>query len=81
MPVHVVYVRPMPVGPDGNVVDKNNASIAEMTMVDQEMRVVEDVAHAPNSSGNPSIKDYLVAEDGSGFSLAHMDNTIIVTQS
>ena len=79
MAVHVVYTRPMQV--IGNqAVDKSDATIGQMQLASMEMRVVED-SDIPSSSGNPSIKDYLVAEDGAGFSIAHMDNTIIVTQS
>ena len=36
---------------------------------------------AGNSENFPTIKDYLVAEDGDGFSLVYMDQYIIVTQT
>ena len=78
MAIHVVYVRPMQVVA-GQVVDKEDATIGQMTNATMEMRVVPDT-DAPNSADSPNIKDYLVAEDGSGFDLVHMDNTIIVTK-
>lgn len=78
MAVHVVYVRQMQVVND-KVIDKNAATIAQMAKASMEMRIVED-DDVPNSSGSPTIKDYLVKEDASGYDLAHMDNTIIVTR-
>lgn len=78
MAIHVVYVRQMQVV-NGQVIDKEDATIAQMTKASMEMRVVPD-SDAPNSANRPSIKDYLVAEDSGGFELVHMDNTIIVTK-
>jgi hypothetical protein len=43
-----------------------------------EHRILTD-SDVPNSAGNPTIKDYLVAEDAGGFNLVHMDQYIIVT--
>ena len=77
--VHVVYVRQMQVV-GGNVINKSEATIAQMANASMEMRIIPD-NDVPNSANNPNIKDYLVAEDGSGFNLVHMDNTIIVTKS
>ena len=79
MAVHVVYVRQMQVVA-GQIINKSDATIAQMANASMEMRVVPD-SDAPNSSGSPSIKDYLVAEDGGGYELVHMDNTMIVTKS
>ena len=77
MAVHVVYTRPQQVV-SGQVVDKENATIAQMTKANLEMRIVEDSGIA-SSLGKPNIKDYLEAEDAAGFNLVHMDNNIIVT--
>jgi len=79
MAVHVVYVRPMQVV-NNQVVDKSDATIAQMTQASMEMRVVPD-GDVASSAGSPSIKDYLIAEDAAGFAFAHMDNTMIVTNS
>lgn len=76
--IHVVYTRPMQVV-NGSVVNKNDATINQMTSANLEMRVIED-SDIASSSGNPNIKDYLEAEDADGYNLAHMDNNIIVTQ-
>jgi hypothetical protein len=77
MSVHVVYTRPQQVL-NNTVINKETATIAQMTKTDMEMRVMADSAIA-SSANNPSIKDYLEAEDAAGFNLIHMDNTIIVT--
>ena len=79
MAVHVVYVRPMQVV-NNQVVDKSEATIAQMTKASMEIRIVPD-GDVASSTGSPSIKDYLVAEDAAGFALAHIDNTMIVTNS
>lgn len=77
MSVHVVYTRPMQVV-NGVVVNKESATIHQMANATMEMRVVPD-SDVPNSANNPNIKDYVIAEDASGFNVVHMDNTIIVT--
>jgi hypothetical protein len=78
MAIHVVFTRPMQVL-NGQVIDKNNATNAEVMKADMDMRVMPDT-DSPNSADSPSIKDYLVAEDTAGFIIVHMDNTMIVTQ-
>jgi hypothetical protein len=45
-----------------------------------EHRIIES-ADIPNSTNNPTIKEYLVAEDASGFSLVHIDQTFIITKN
>jgi hypothetical protein len=52
--------------------------IKNTQVFDQEHRVIPDT-DAPNSAAFPTIKDYLVAEDGAGFNLLHMDQYMIVT--
>lgn len=78
MAVHVVFVRQTQVV-NGQVIDKNQATIAQMTKASIEMRIISD-DDVPNSTGSPTIKDYLTEEDASGFDLVHMDNTMIVTK-
>jgi len=78
MAVHVVYVRPMQVVNDV-VIDKTDATIAQMTKASMEMRIMPD-SDVASSATSPSIKSYLVAEDAAGFELVFMDNTIIVTK-
>jgi len=77
MGVHVAYIRPMQVV-GGQVINKNDATIGQMALASMEMRIIADSGIA-SSSGNPSIGDYIVAEDLLGFSVAHIDNTMIVT--
>jgi len=54
-------------------------TIKECLNFTTEHRVLED-ADIPNSSGFPTVKDYLEAEGGDGFGLIHMDQYTIVTQ-
>lgn len=75
--IHVVYVRPQQVL-NGQVINKNDATIAQMTKADLEMRIIEDTS-VPNSSDNPTIKEYLEAEAADDYKLSHIDNTMIVT--
>ena len=79
MAIHVVYTRPMQIV-DGQVINKNDGTINQIMRADMEIRIIED-SNVPNSSNNPSIVDYLTAEDASGLKVVHMDNTMIVTQS
>jgi hypothetical protein len=85
MAVHTVYLKPTPVlgeavggKPAGTVLDKNTATIAEMTKANTEIRVIPDPA-VPNSSGSPTMEDYLDAEAGAGFNPIVVNNTSIVT--
>lgn len=77
MAVHIVYTRPMQVV-NGQVIDKEDATIAQMSSADMEMRVMSD-SGIPSSANNPTVKAYLEAEEAAGFRLGHIDNMIIVT--
>jgi len=77
MAIHVVYTRPMQVV-DGQAINKNAATIDQMAKASMEMRVMADTS-IPNSVGNPTIKIYLETEDMDGFSVTHINNTMIVT--
>ena len=77
MAVHVAYIRPMQIV-GGNVVDKNDATIAQMMNASLEMRIMQDAAIA-SSTGNPNIKDYIEAEEAAGFRINHIDNNLIIT--
>lgn len=79
MAVHVVYTRPQQVL-NGIVIDKKDATIAEISKSNMEIRVMED-SDISTSTNNPTIKNYLETEDANGFNLIHMDNNIIVTSN
>jgi len=82
MGIHVAYMSLVNVNKAGVVVNKNLSSttINEVIKCATEIRVMQD-ANLPNTSGYPTIADYLTAEVADGYSLLHMSQTIIVTDS
>jgi hypothetical protein len=84
MAIHIAYVRPTLINTNsGDVVDKNDPSTpASAVYSDTESQPrVQPGANAPNGSLYPTIENYLLAEDAAGYTLRHMDNTMIVTQT
>ena len=79
MAIHTVYVTPTPVV-DGVPISKDTATIDQMMVADTEMRILPD-DDVPNSAGRPTIEEYLVLENTSGFSPKTIANTMIVTES
>lgn len=65
----------------GQKVDKNSPSttINDVLMTEHQHRVIEDLVNAPNSSGNPTVADYLKLEATQDYVVYHMDQTMIVT--
>jgi hypothetical protein len=43
-----------------------------------QVRVIED-SDIGSSTGNPTIKEYLILEDAAGFTLVHIDQSYIIT--
>jgi len=80
MAVHVVRVALMQVNGLGAIVNKNNTSINGMLGTSTEHRVIEDTS-IQSSVGNPTVKEYLEAEDLLAFTLNYMDQTFIITYS
>jgi hypothetical protein len=39
-----------------------------------------DEGDIPNAAGNPTVKEYLNLEAGSGFQFQHLDQTYVITQ-
>ena len=56
-----------------------NLTIQQTLSFDEEHRVIVDT-DIPNTSGNPTIKEYVETEATDGFLLKHMDQYIIVTE-
>ncbi len=82
MAIHVAIVQRVRVMSNGTIIEGDSgADFMDVATSSVEMRVRPDVAHAPNTANWPTIKDYLIAEDGSGYTLRHMDNVYIVTQT
>ena len=82
MSTRVVNVGLFPVDATGNVIIKNSKSTTIGTMsasTSTQHRVIPD-STVPNSTGYPTIKDYLVLEDAGGWLFKHMDQSFIITQ-
>ena len=93
MAVHVVFTQLMRVDQNGlvynaagkvlNAQDEDvpqDIPIKTTQVFETEHRVIPD-SDAPNSAGFPTVKDYLVAEDGSSFNLLHIDQYMIITSN
>lgn len=80
MNVHVARVAALNVDPAGNVVKKDDpdVSLRQQLQTQLDHRVLEDSAIS-NTSGNPSVKDYIEAEAGDDYVVHHMDQTTIIT--
>ena len=82
MAIHVVNVRYMPCDKQGAPILKESSTIKQvMDQGEHQHRIVPDIAHAPNSVNYPTIKDYLILEDGDVYKLVYMDQFTIVTQT
>lgn len=68
-----------PIAADGSVIDKKSATIAQMTHSTSEMRVMQDTVNAPNSTGFPSITDYIKLEALDGYKVAIINQSWIIT--
>jgi len=77
--IHTAYVGLVQVAPDGTIIDKNQATIAQMQTASSGFRVLEDATLA-NTANNPTIRDYLNLEAANDFQLVHLDQTFIITQ-
>jgi len=79
MGVHVVNVAIRDISATGDVIINKNATIAEVATSSKEHRIIPDTTHAPNSANHPTVKQYLISEDSSGYNLVHMDQYFIIT--
>jgi hypothetical protein len=90
--VHIVYLKLVKVGSDGSVINTGgmttpNPNPTESEMVSSPVRVpsftteqrVMNNSNVPNSDGWPDIETYLMAEAAAGFTLSHIDQTMIIT--
>lgn len=81
MAVHIVKMGPVRIsnatGSSMTVVG-SGATIAQVIDSSKELRVLEN-PNVPSSAGNPTLEDYLIAEDAAGFQLRHLDNVYIIT--
>jgi len=80
MAVHYVNIMLVNIDKDGNIIPPGKqAQIGTVADFSTEHRVAPN-PNVPNSAGYPTVENYLIAEDGAGFSVRHMDQYTIVTQ-
>ncbi len=77
VPIHVVRLGLKPVSEAGVVLDKESVSINAMLTATSEIRVIANSA-VPNSLGFPTVEAFLALEAAQGYSLRHIDQTMIV---
>ena len=85
--IHTVEVKLIWVGPDGNVLEKNDPDTKLMNFikgsVSQEHRVIPKLTgpgSTPSSANYPTVAEYLEAEAALDFAFAYMDQNMIITQ-
>lgn len=90
MAIHTAIMDLVNIDNNGKIVSKSDATIGQvMTNLNTDRRVFEaESGSAPNAASSkrtginpPSIHEYLVAEDGDGFSVVYMDQYYIITQN
>ncbi len=78
--VHFVRLGLFTVDINGARIDKSGsgASINTMKSTSMEFLVIPD-ASVPNSSGYPTMKNYILMEANNNFVVSHIDQSIIIT--
>ena len=80
--VNVAYLQLSNVDPLGRVVNKNDprTTIADMLHTQLAYRIIPN-SNIPNSVGGPSLDQYLAAEFANGFTVSHIDQSMIITSN
>ena len=84
--INVAVLKLVNINALGQIVDKDdkNTTLLDIAKAPtKDFRVIPNdttSAQSPNAVGFPTIEAYLEAEAASGFALAHMDQSRIVTQ-
>lgn len=78
--VHVVSVAPFTVDAENNRIDKNDPTVQINVLKNTRIEhlIIPD-SQIPNSSGYPTIKEYLELEAVSGYELRHLDQSFVIT--
>lgn len=79
MAARMVYIKPTLVL-NGAVIDKESSTIDEVMRAATEMRIIPDES-LPNTSGAPTIQEYLDLETDDGYKAIHITNTAIITDN
>ena len=77
--IHVAYLKVVNVGPGGNIVNKDTATIAQVMTASLSIRVIPDDEIA-SSIDTPTVKTYLEREVSDGYLFQHIDQTMVITQ-
>ena len=80
--LHIARVGIFNVDQTGSRIDKNdpNTTIQQLAATRQEALAIAD-SNLPNTTGYPTIKDYIQAESNDGFELQYMDSSFIITST
>ena len=81
MAVHIAKIGLVRVAPNGVIVNNTTSTINDNMDFSTEHRILEDSTYTPSSTGNPTLEEYLVAEDALGFNIIYINQYIVVTQS
>lgn len=78
--VHVARVGIFSVDATGNILRKDDADVTIKQQLSSSMEhlVIEDAA-IPNSTGNPTVAEYIKLEAADDYVLTHIDQTMILT--
>lgn len=80
MAIHVANIGLTQVTPSGTVKSRANMTIKEAITASTEHRIIPNPS-IPNTSGSPTIADYIVLEEAAGFGLAHIDQYFVITST
>lgn len=78
--VHIARVGVFNVDRTGNILKKDDPAITIRQQLQTEMqhRLIAD-ADIPNTSNNPTVKDYIIAEANDDYVIQHIDQSTIIT--
>lgn len=80
MAVHVVNISLVNTNGAGQVKPKTRMTIGEAMQSNLEHRILPN-PNVPNSNNYPDLEQYLISEDSDGFSLIHLDQTLVITST
>jgi hypothetical protein len=76
--LHIARVGIFNVDGLGNVLSNDSTSIKQRLMADMKHLVIEDDTIS-NTSGNPTVEEYLKLEADDNYVLSHIDQSTIIT--
>lgn len=76
---HFVNIVPVHVTPDGDIIDKDTATMAMLLRTTREMRVQPATGNV-SSQNYPTIEEYIQLEADDDYRLIEVNQSFIVTQ-